>query len=256
MIEFLDVAKPIATAGAGYLGKQLFEKPTIKKLLNFFKAKHKIIVLGSTGVGKTQFIHSFIENLQFVAIKNRTLFPRKLLTEILDKQIEFFDNPGEIAKSEERRQSFMETFNDKNYKGIINVVSYGYHETGYENEDIKNAETKAAFLTRHREIELQHLTEWLPTAFISQTKWIITLVNKADIWQANNKEVIEYYKNGEYAKAFENSRMTQRHIMLPYCATIQSFMHQKQQDFLFSDTEKYAMKQYFTENLIELLTAE
>jgi hypothetical protein len=93
-------------------------------------------------------------------------------------------------------------------------------------------------------------------AFISQTKWIITLVNKADIWQANRNEVIEYYKNGEYAKAFENSRMTQRHIMLPYCATIQSFMHQKQQDFLFSDTEKYAMKQYFTETLIELLTAE
>jgi hypothetical protein len=255
-IELIDVGKPIVSAGAGYVGKQIFSDTVLKKLLDFWKKKHKILVLGSTGVGKTQFINSFIDDLQFDVVKHRTHLPKEIVAEVLSERIVFLDNPGEPLKIEERRRVFSKTFIDDSYKGIINLVSYGYHETGDENKEevSENGRVKPTFLAINREKELHHLAEWLPSAHTSKTKWIISLINKADIWQANRNEVFTYYRKSAYGKAFENANMPQRHIMLPYCAIIHAFASLRQTDFEFGEEQKYEMKRHFTEILLQLLT--
>ncbi len=255
-IELIDVGKPLVAAGAGYVGKQIFRTEVLKKLLDFWKKKHKILVLGSTGVGKTQFINSFVDALQFDVVKNRTILPTEIVTEVLNERIAFLDVSGEPDKKEDRKIYFKKTFIDTAYKGIINLVSYGYHETGYENKEevSENGKVKPAFLALNREKELHHLAEWLPFANVSQAQWIISLVNKADIWQANRNEVFAYYRESAYGKAFEYAKLPQRHLMLPYCAIIHSFANLRQTDFEFGEEQKYIMKKHFAETLLRLLT--
>lgn len=90
----------------------------------------------------------------------------------------------------------------------------------------KSGTTEVAqkYLEDNRKFELRQLKEWIDD-ITGQTniKLIITLINKADVWFDEEAEVLEYYKNGEYAQYFAGiDRICTLHV-LPYCSTISPF---------------------------------
>ena len=80
------------------------------------------------------------------------------------------------------------------------------------------------YLTDNRKFEIRQLKEWIDD-INSQTKlrWILTLINKADVWYEEEDEVMNYYKNGEYSQLFNGiERFCTLHY-IPYCSTISPF---------------------------------
>lgn len=125
-----------------------------------------------------------------------------------------------------RHEQLVKTFGDSSYVGIINLVAYGYHENPYESKsavfDIEGI-LKPYFLEEKRAYEIKHLNEWLPYLQSSKAKFVITLINKADVWANRHQEVVTYYAEGEYAQKFAESRFLQAHYIMPYCALIELF---------------------------------
>ena len=76
----------------------------------------------------------------------------------------------------------------------------------------------------NRKFEIRQLKEWIDD-INPQTKlrWILTLINKADVWYEEEDEVMNYYKNGEYSQLFNGiERFCTLHY-IPYCSTISPF---------------------------------
>lgn len=93
-----------------------------------FKKKHKVLVLGSSGAGKTNLLQSLAtlapEAIHFM---NRTEFAQKHRIRIVSEPFQFQDTPGEQAKKPHRMKAIREALASP-IAGVINVVSYGYHE--------------------------------------------------------------------------------------------------------------------------------
>jgi hypothetical protein len=161
----IDVAKEIGTdlikQGADSLMKKEF---SFKDL--FFKKNQKILLLGSTGVGKTQFINSFDDKLKDTPVRDRTIVAEEIIREVNEHiTIVFNDTAGDNISPHymiKRHEQLVKTFSDTSYVGIINLVAYGYHENPYEpksavfdSDDI----LKADFLEKKRAYEIKHLDE-------------------------------------------------------------------------------------------------
>jgi hypothetical protein len=97
-------------------------------------------------------------------------------------------------------------------RGIINVVAYGYHaftQLGYqETKYYKDGMSQDAFLgaylkaCRDRELELMgKLAHHLMDA--RKKIWMITLVNKQDLWWAERLKVKAHYMDGDYNNYIE-----------------------------------------------------
>ena len=69
------------------------------KLLNAFKKKQKILVLGSTGVGKDQLVGSLTDPLaEAISKMNRTAFNSKLSIDVLKQPFIFINTPDVIPE--------------------------------------------------------------------------------------------------------------------------------------------------------------
>jgi len=120
----------LETAAAVELIKIAVKQKWFKKLINVFKKKHKVLVLGSTGVGKTNLIESITEiTPEIIHHMNRTEFIKNHHIEISKKPFIFTDPPGQAGHKHERNKGIIDILKMKSpVAGIINVVSYGYHE--------------------------------------------------------------------------------------------------------------------------------
>src|SRR4051812_33686845 len=75
----------------------------IRRAVNFFKKRRRILVLGASGAGKTQFVQSLGARLtNEIRRENRTQKPTKHLYEVDQKPFAFVDTPGEIGHKAER----------------------------------------------------------------------------------------------------------------------------------------------------------
>jgi energy-coupling factor transporter ATP-binding protein EcfA2 len=135
----------------------------LDKFLNVFRKQHKILVLGCTGVGKTNFLQSLTElTPKAIDYMNRTEIARKYSIRIKKPPFNFIDVPGQPLHQQRRLRAVREAMSG-DLSGVINVVSFGYHEyTIKEKADAVTAKgtVKAAFLKRHRQIEIDTLAEW------------------------------------------------------------------------------------------------
>jgi ABC-type cobalamin/Fe3+-siderophores transport system ATPase subunit len=176
----------------------------LDKIQVAFKHKHKVLVLGSTGVGKTNFIKSLSEALPMaIELIDRTEFAQhhKL---VLDKEpFIFIDTPGQINHQAKRLDVIKQAMAGS-ISGIINVVSYGYHEYRIGTKDALETDDsiREAFLARHRQIELDALNEW--TTLLGDRKtadWLLTVVSKADLWWSSRDDVLKHYESEDYFQA-------------------------------------------------------
>lgn len=225
----------------------------LKKLLLLVRKKRKIVVFGLSGAGKSQFINSLKKNL---TIAERTDATNKIRFDLVDFPIQFIDTPGQAGRQYPRKQELTEILKN-GVEGIINVVSFGYEENPeFTLSDIftPTKEIKDSFLKLNRKAEVERLAEWLPHIHPNNIKWIINLVNKADLWWDKNEEVNKHYLCDEYKQAFNQIDNYSNVITLPYCSIIKPYYDTKTSG-LYGELHKEIMYNHFLSQLHILLKA-
>lgn len=223
-----------------------------------------VIVYGTTGAGKTEFVRSLLEENVDVVNPPRTRFNRsKRLVLKNGRKISFFDVPGH-SSLKQQRQAITEMILKKKIKGIINVTTYGYNDAE-EAEDVTIFKVdnpgipvvKNDYLSKNRQRELEQIREW--ESFITSSnkiEWVITVINKADIWYKDREDVLYYYQNGLYyeyfIKAIERVCAT---CVFPYCSIISPFANQPMA-LLYSERDKVKMHNELKNDILKLIKGE
>jgi hypothetical protein len=248
------VGEATAIAKAGLEIAQLLKKHGIfGRVATFFKKKQHVLVLGSTGTGKTNFLDSLgqltmPEPIDHLA-RTGVALPVKLV--VGGKPFAFVDTPGQF---ERRRNEAIRDALRHERLGIINVVSYGYHEyaTGSKEPTSPKAAVREDFLRRHREIEIQHLSQWIDlVGDAGATRWLTTVVTKADLWWERRDEVLDFYRTGPYFEALSDFRSAGSHVA-HYCSVFHKFFSQGAMAGTFDEVDRVKAKANFLRLLIEV----
>jgi len=190
--------------GALEILKLAKEEGWLDKLKALLKKRTRVLVLGSTGVGKTNLLHALTQPLpKAIDSINRSEFAHKHKLVISDEPFEFNDTPGQELHDARRRVAIREQM-AKGPTGTMNVVAYGYHEYAIARADVfgSDGQVRPEYLERHRENEIKALGQWTSLLGDPQTtKWLVTVVTKADLWWDNYPTVIAHYTTGPYFQA-------------------------------------------------------
>jgi small GTP-binding protein len=226
-----------------------------------FGSNKKILVLGDSGAGKTQFINTFSEKLRELEVFNRTNAAVKTYAKVDGFSVKFFDTPGEIAKSQIRNKEIKEMVSKQNYEGIINVVSYGYAEREDDKQFTfdKNNQLNLKKLEDKRKAEIELLDDWMKYLDVSKVKWVITLITKADIWWDNLDDVYNYYLYGAYRRAIDDAfykyRYPQMTYFMPFCS-IQKPFYNEMHSQNFTELNRNNLVGAFTRELATVMGKE
>lgn len=190
----------------------MFEEETIKqvydlakkqgwidKLLSLLKKKHKILVLGSSGVGKTNLLQSLSTLMpEVIHYSRRTSDSTKSKLSIDEIPFEFIDTPGQSEHSAIRMRAIRESVSELDC--ILNIVCYGYHEYARGKEQAFEADGSLNFqyLEDNRKREIRALKEWSEILGGNAPYRLITVVTKADLWWDNRDDVFNHYEKGDY----------------------------------------------------------
>lgn len=198
----------------------------IKRALKVFLPAIKVAVYGESGSGKSSFL-SALSGSGFSGETTRDIeYVKYRLPD--GRRVVFYDCPGQKSYSFVRRLVKKDIINRK-FDGIINVVCYGYNESSATNINMFETGTenkvKESYLEQNRRLEIEQLNEWAED-ITSDTgiKWIITLINKADVWTKEAEAVSRHYGEGDYAGYFQGlSKMNCYHHLVPYCSAMERF---------------------------------
>lgn len=193
----------------------------LDKLRQLFQNTHTILVVGSSGTGKSQLL-SALKNILPDAISGyaRTMVAERTELKIKTEFLEFVDTPGhggppghdeDGGQRKERTDAIHRAFKKKRFVGVINVVSYGYHQgEGHAPDDVfevRSNKVSASFLAKRREREIKALSEWTSKFDDPSTPtWLMTVVTKADLWWSQKSKVLRHYKSGAYFRALASAK--------------------------------------------------
>lgn len=220
-----------------------------KRLATFAKRPNYVLVLGSTGVGKSQFIES-LTSAAAPAIDrmDRTQHDPEQTVILAKKKLTITDTPGQTAHRSVRTRAILRRMSKKSV-GIVNVVAWGYHEyrTGSDEALDANGEAAERWLMSHRSVEIEALQEWALAA--GNVSWVLTVVNKADLWWDERESVVDHYENGRYNKALvrNGARST---LVLEYSATRHPFYGSAPMSGTFSEDDRMERQQVVLRELI------
>lgn len=244
----------IETAGSTW---QTVEKLKLhQRLIDFFKKKPYLLVLGSTGTGKTNFLRSLSLSaglVEAIPAFNRTASSTKEVVRINGSPFQVFDTPGQVYHQQDRLQVIREAMAKPPVR-IINVVSFGYHEyLDNAGDAVQGGAPSTEFLEKHRQREIESVLEWVSiVGHRDTTKWVITVVTKADLWWPDHDSVIEYYSTGAYAEAIKKSDPSIRHAVLPYCSVIHRYYGQARLSGDFDDGSRMETNLHFLDQLVKM----
>lgn len=220
-----------------------------------------VIVYGTTGAGKTEFVRALMgQNVDVVNPPRTRFYIGKRLVLKDGRKIRFYDVPGH-SSLKQQRQAVTEMILKKKIKGIINVTTYGYNDAE-EAEDVtifKVSDSvipivKNDYLTKNRLRELEQIREW--EGFITSSnkiEWVITVVNKADIWHENKEEVMNYYQSGIYYDSFVKTiEKVCKTGVFPYCSIISPFAN-RPMALSFSERDKAKMHNELETDIMKLV---
>lgn len=227
-----------------------------------FSDPYCVILYGASGVGKSEFCRSLLGEPVSLNDAPRTLIYKKQNLVLPDgHKIRLYDLPGHNSYKINRKEAIDKISRQKSY-GIINVVSYGYHEVP-EAKNLKAFKTNdgsaindidTQFHKDNLNRELEQACEWRSIIHIpSNLGWIVTVINKADIWYSKNDEVMAYYQNdGEYMKKLFGQCATYAKYIYPYCSIISPFC-KKPMLLEFGERKKIEMHKHLMDDLIRLV---
>jgi hypothetical protein len=189
--------------------------------IDLFRTKNRALLLGSTGAGKSQFLRS-VPEIVSTAISQaaRTEFSTVARFEINGALFDFIDTPGQLEHRPRRDEATKDAIK-RNLKGVINFVSFGYHEYGAPPEKVfLEGIVRPEYLEEHREREINLLAEWAP---LLSTEWVLTVVTKADIWWNDRLAVAEHYERGAYKARLDQIFPNATSIVRPYSSISSRF---------------------------------
>ena len=197
------------------------------RIIAQFRRKRRILVLGTSGVGKSVFVETLYKELvRPIPGANRDTFTHEVSFPREDLPLVLVDTPGQELAFPERDKAYKDAIKD-GVVGIINVVCFGYHEgsiSGNETQALDaTLQPRSEYLAIRREEEIKRLGEWVKLVDSRSAKWVITLVTKADLWYGDYETVMEYYCKGEYSKALGDLPGRIYHTVIPYCSIIEPF---------------------------------
>lgn len=139
--------------------------------------------------------------------------------------------------------------------GIINIVNYGYQSTEKTIVDtvfkVGTIEVKEEYLRENRKRELEQIKEWME--FVNakgKVRWILTVVNKADIWYRKFDEVMDYYQRGAYFQQITELHHVADLPIFPFCSIITPFCG-RPMILAMSEKEKREMHDALYEELVK-----
>lgn len=197
-----------------------------KELTKFFAPHKKVILYGESGAGKTQFLQTILGNGVIVGSRTYDGYSENLVLED-GHIIEFIDTPGHQSLKPARK-NMITMLAKGEIDGIINMVNYGYLSTELTPLDtvfkVGSNEVKEEYLRENRKRELEQVKEWMEFVNANgKVRWILTVVNKADIWYANYNDVLDYYRQGDYYKQIEALHHVADLPIFPFCSIIRPF---------------------------------
>lgn len=163
---------------------------------------YPVLVVGASGVGKTSLLKALCGEAPYIRREDRSDDVRKTYVDLNNLYIKLIDTPGEEHHEPKRHIAYQEAMKEQSI-GIINVVSYGYHEgKARTTEVLPGGQLSEAYLEWRREVEIKHLGEWtnLLCGGAGPAKWVTTVATKADLWWQNgpDQQVVEYYDSEPY----------------------------------------------------------
>lgn len=195
----------------------------LEKLVDYFSKKHKILMLGCSGAGKTELIKS-LESLNPEIIHYASRTREKAISGIKINKVpfEFIDLPGEEQDVSIRNQAILE--HSKELDAVVNVVAYGFHEYTYGKDEAiaEGHSISGDYLTQNKKREIDTVPEWSISLGGVRPYRLITVVTKADLWWPDHKEVIPYYESGAYYSSLGTAKEL-KPMVVPYCSVIKKF---------------------------------
>jgi 50S ribosome-binding GTPase len=249
-----------------FLWDQIKETGVAEWAAELYYGRRMILVFGCSGTGKTSLINSLMAQgapTDTISIASRTQDSTTSIIALEGSRFRVTDTAGAqglqkkfdgtVNPLQERDRGI---FNRITRIGIINVVSYGYHEYSEEGRE--------AFLTpsgvlnqdaieQHRTKEIIELKEWATEIAKTGTvvDWVMTAVNKADLWQAPWSAVQKHYMNGEYQAILDEYLNGAKFIIARYCSVFHKFYGQLPMSGLLEESERAEANTYFLHQLIK-----
>jgi len=252
MIEWITIIEEGLRAGNAVLDET--KRNSFVSFCNYLlKSNKRILLFGSSGSGKSQFIESLNNSIN-TALRTHSTKTNKI--PLANLPLKFIDTPGHDQYKFARREE-IDKIIKSGVEGIINIVSYGYHETGEVDGNTvfsEDGKIKVKYLESNKTYEKRQLAEWLPRISPNQNvKWIINLVTKADVWWDDKENVQLYYEKGDYGKEFDQYRKFMKVINLPYCSLVKPFFGEVNSS-KFGEQEKRILKSHLLNELIGILS--
>jgi ABC-type dipeptide/oligopeptide/nickel transport system ATPase component len=214
--------------------------------------KKKIYLFGTSGSGKSQFIKSMQNSID---TPEKTMQTKSIDIDLESFFIRFEDTPGH-DNIPDRKKAYQDIIKN-NADGIIHFVTHGYDERSDADKSVvldRLGNINEAFLESNRRQEIRRLREW--SSIISpknenskgSVKWILLVVNKADVWW-DKKEIVEQHYS-EYVEELEKLGIQVR--LYFYCGIIRSFFKTKQSN-RFGENDKTRLHDRLIKELLYLL---
>jgi GTPase SAR1 family protein len=223
----------------------------IDRVLRQIKGTKNIVLLGCSGVGKTQFIYSLKNGkMNYVKGRDKTLIVRSIQQKYKEFYLNVYDTPGHVAREQLKKDLVRDLGRSKKGIGVINVVCNGYHiNDDYSDQMFLEKQFLVDTISSNLSQEIEQLR--IVNSFIDFTNvdWVITLVNKADLWINDNKQsTLKHYASGPY---FEKLNKISIHEVIPYCSVIQDFYKVRHPQI--SEAEKDDVNREFNKKFDEIL---
>lgn len=211
-----------------------------------FGKRIMIAVYGDSGVGKTQFLRTITGNNSYLTVNERTRnLERHKMTLRTGRKIMLIDISGH-ASNKASRDKVLNDITRGKIQGLINVVNYGYQDSELLQKDpsqafkVGSSEVKPEYLRENRKREIQRTEEFVDRINSDvKLKWIITVINKADIWHKDRQQVEDYYKSGDYNNTISSLNKACSLQIRCFCSVITPFGN-REMPLSYSEQDKYA----------------
>jgi hypothetical protein len=200
-------------------------------IIMLLKGKQDILLTGESSVGKSQIV-DFLLNSKSQEVYEQIHDSDKIKKSNIKFENNYYTliNAGSSVVS---LSDVVQSISDEKCKFIIHVVCYGYFCNSFD-KPTKN--DLGIWLEKNRMKEIKMLDKIDIYADFLKPQYLITLVNKADLWlnhNENNKycDVISYYKDkdSKYLKELEKKKhlsiflKNKKYIVFPFCSIQESF---------------------------------